>query len=393
MTSASRASPRGLAEIAADRAERDRETVGGAVPGFLPNGLTVLYGGSGTFKTFLMVGVAVRLAAGLGIGESEKVRRGLVIYFAAEDLYGVEDRALAAAVALGIRLDVPFFVVEPPGRLQEQSFSVAAINLINDLVKRSGSEPTLIVVDTLAAAAEGISLSDDGPVNAVMGSLLRIANQFRCSVAVTHHTGKHDEKNERGSRVIRDRADLSIEIEAKKGEVTATVQKSRNGPSGSKFKLTFAEANVEASEGDFISTLMLSDLTLVSQERVGSVEGSRGADERRADAILHILLEKGSVERRKLCEELSGLHLVKGKTASGLEQVRRALVILRDRGLAKYDNSKAWPSGHGPNNNPASKEAGIVGVGHWANGKPNNSKIGAVGVVGPDLTVVGDGHD
>ena len=85
-------------ESAADLIASGQSTFGKwCLPGFLPQqGAAVLYGQSGSAKSFLAIHLALCIAAGLSWFGS-KVDKGTVVYLATEDRAGIEARAVAAA--------------------------------------------------------------------------------------------------------------------------------------------------------------------------------------------------------------------------------------------------------------------------------------------------------
>ena len=109
-------SARSLAE-AAEFLQSDRSSFGSwALPGLLPQqGTAVIYGATGSTKTFFSLHIALTLAAGLPWFDG-KARAGTVAYLVSEDRQGVEARAVAAANRMGLSLsEVPLeFIACPP---------------------------------------------------------------------------------------------------------------------------------------------------------------------------------------------------------------------------------------------------------------------------------------
>ena len=228
----------------------------GAVPGLIPAGLSILYGESGARKTFTSVGLAVRVAAGLPFGRFQ-TQPGLVVIIAAEDEGGIDDRLAVSLHELGLPDTTPVGVMPLPIRADDRKFAELVIAEVRAAEVAKGIGCSLVILDTLAASVDGVSINDDGPVGAIAGNLLRIGRELGCSTLAVHHPGKGDKRRERGSQVIRDRADVSIRLEAKGANSIATVEKMRSGRTGDRLELGFILGSREIA-GETIETLVLS---------------------------------------------------------------------------------------------------------------------------------------
>ncbi|MBZ9678232.1 AAA family ATPase [Mesorhizobium sp. ES1-1] len=205
------------------------------VPGVIPAGPIILYGGSGSGKTGIAILTSVILAAGLAWA-GRPVSKGAVLFVGGEDYWNVEARLVAAARFYGVDTkDLPLAVVEPAaGGVTGSAFEAETIRHAEDLVKLTGQELAMVVVDTLGACFGDESQDDARPATKAMGVFDRISQRFQCAVIAVHHTGKSGE-GMRGSQVFFDRADAVIHAEAIGGSTKLTVKKIKNAPGRPQF--------------------------------------------------------------------------------------------------------------------------------------------------------------
>jgi hypothetical protein len=169
-----------------------------------------------------------------------------------------------AAEALGLPADTPIEVVSLPCSPTEKRFSADVIEAVERAAQDNDCRPSVVALDTFAASVEGQSLNDDVVAGAAMAAFHRIASHLGCSFVVVHHSGKDQDRAERGSKVIRDRADASIRLAAKNdGSTILTVEKMRNGQSGAHYALRFASRSIQAN-GNVIETLVLDSVELLA---------------------------------------------------------------------------------------------------------------------------------
>jgi len=172
-------------------------------------GLTVLYGASGSGKSFLALDYALQVA-----------QQDEVVYIAGEGLSGYPDRLLAWRNHYKQAIDRFHLVDDAIPMLDEEAvreFCSAVIPL----------SPKLIVIDTLARCMLG------GDENSAkdMGLFIHACNTIQrltgAAVLVVHHTGKN-RNSERGSSALRGGADSMIELSNDDGLISVNCTKSKD---------------------------------------------------------------------------------------------------------------------------------------------------------------------
>ncbi len=171
------------------------------VDGLLPaDGLMVLYGPSGTFKSFLALDIALSIASGLPF-LGHRTRRGYVVYVSAEGRGGLPARYRAWMAERGVK------------DIARVRFITEAVNLLDDgavrgleaALRELPEPPALVVIDTLARCMVGGDENSAQDIGRFVAAVDRLRGDS--AALVVHHTGK-DAGPERGSSALRGAADL-----------------------------------------------------------------------------------------------------------------------------------------------------------------------------------------
>lgn len=169
-------------------------------------GFVVLYGPSGSGKSFLALDWACRVGVG-GSWLHRRAQHGRALYVAAEGISGFRKRLTAweerNAVLVG----------------EEQvGFRNHPIDLMGDVtaviaeMKAMNPAPSLLVVDTLARCLLGGDENSAQDMGVAIANLDRIRFETGVTVLVIHHTGKNLEAQERGSSALRAAADMMLRL-------------------------------------------------------------------------------------------------------------------------------------------------------------------------------------
>jgi len=193
-------------------------------------GITVLYGESGSGKTFFTIDLAANVAAHLPWFDRETVP-GPVMYVGAEAPKTVAKRLKAWMIRHEVQhLDVA--VVQSSVDLLNGD-AEAVIELGRQLEAERG-RLAMVVVDTLARAMTGNENAPDdmGPFVAACG---KIREQLGAHVLIVHHSGKDQARGARGHSSLRATTDVEIEVTAGEGTHSAKVTKHRDEAGGQVF--------------------------------------------------------------------------------------------------------------------------------------------------------------
>jgi AAA domain/DnaB-like helicase N terminal domain len=258
----------------------------------------MLFGASGTFKSFIALDAALHVAHGLPwLGR--KTAQGPVIYIAAEGGSGLWSRVLAWHRTRNLRWqDAPLYVVPVAIDLRADAWRIV------EAAQTLGVTPSLVVVDTLSQTYSG----EENSANEVADYLREIGVRFRalwgCAVALVHHSGHIATERPRGSSAIRANLDFLLGVFRDEKEMLATLtcEKQKDGDlfDDSTFSLTVYQLGHD-DDGDKVTSLVARHLTSAEEVEEAASEESKAGRAGRGHRLLN-LIQNGMEERglRKL---------------------------------------------------------------------------------------------
>lgn len=225
-----------------------RETVD-LVQGLLPNsGLAVVYGPSGSGKSFMVLDVALHVATGRPYAGRE-VKPSGVIYIAAEGVEGFRRRVVAARDRLEAR-GVPFAMIADAPNLGGSSNDVEdLLRAIHVHSAKVGWTPGLVVIDTLARAMPGLDENSSRDMGTFIAHVDRVGRELGCLMLVVHHTGKNEGAGMRGSSALRGAAEVVWSVSFGDGVRVVTLEKSRDGKDNLRWSYDIEEVVLVEGEG------------------------------------------------------------------------------------------------------------------------------------------------
>lgn len=216
--------------------------------------LAAIVAPSGAGKTFLAIDWACHVATGKPWG-GRHVHQGAVYYLAGEGMNGLRKRTAAWEAhhkhPLG---NAPLMLADGLPTLADLSNTEAIIQSIHEsadeLFYRTGSEPTLIVIDTLARAMAGADENSSRDMGALIGGLDRIRQQWGCTVLVLHHTGHAASDRARGSSAFHAALDSEFMITPGKKSFTIRATKCKDWEAPTPLTLQWAEVEITVPNDD-----------------------------------------------------------------------------------------------------------------------------------------------
>lgn len=235
---------------------------------FLPKrSLIVLFGESGTGKSFVTIDFTMAVARGVDRWREKRVKKGRVVYIVAEGQGGFRARLNAYAEHHGFDLaDVDYGVIEVPPNLMHQPD-------ILDLCRSIGEEGTrrcdLVVVDTLAQTTPGGNENSSEDMGLVIANCQKLMHTLKTSVLLVHHAGKDTSKGARGWSGIRGASDCQIEVQGDgQGNTLAKVVKLKERAAGEVFGYHLDVIPLGLDEdGDENSTCVAVEAEVVLEEK------------------------------------------------------------------------------------------------------------------------------
>lgn len=256
------------------------------VDGYLTKrGLSVLWGPSGAFKSFVALDIALSVATGAPWHGRTTGAAKPVLYICAEGQYGFGVRGLAwcahrlpsGQVAEHFRLlPVPVNMLEP-----------ANIGALHAVAEKHGVGAALIMVDTLARNFGAGDESKTQDMNKFIAGADLLGQRFGAHVMLIHHSGKDETKGERGAYALRGAVDTSLQLE-RHGDgdrVTLHHVKQKDGPELPQLELRVVKAEaVHPLTGEIVA----SRVPVLDAPQAPNESARLGKNER---AVLEILDE------------------------------------------------------------------------------------------------------
>lgn len=243
------------------------------IKGVLPQGgLAVVYGESGSGKSFMVLDMAIAIAQGAQ-WRGRKVRQGQVAYICAEGADGFRKRLAAHSKATSTALDaLPLAVLgaAPNLMLLDDAVDLAAgIAALGDV--------SVVVVDTLAQTIPGANENAGEDMGKALGHCRRLHEMTGALVLLVHHSGKDKARGARGWSGLRAACDAELEVVRGDNGRMLRLSKSKDGVDGLEwgFDLQVVELGLDEDNDPITSCVVVEAevpaVTLVSR-KLGPVE-------------------------------------------------------------------------------------------------------------------------
>lgn len=184
----------------------------------------VVYGKSGTAKTFNVLDMAGAIASGRDWCGRETVQ-GVVLYVAAEGTGGIEKRLAALKKHRDLPDGTPLYLCPVQvnlGTTEDDARAIARFGL--QLAEKHNLPFMLTIIDTLAQSMGGGDENSTQDMSKFVDRVSLIRQLTKAATLVVHHTGKDESKGSRGSTALRGALDTEIFVSTD-GELTTTKQR------------------------------------------------------------------------------------------------------------------------------------------------------------------------
>lgn len=267
------------------------------IEGLIPErGLVVPYGPPKVGKTFIVLSMALHIAAGMA-WFGRPVKQGVVVYIAGEGLGGLALRIKAMRLRHEIPADVPFYIRPKAVNFREPTAVAELVALAREAA--AGQPIALVVIDTLARAMPGVDENSAQEVGLVIAQCDLVKEELGCTVAPIHHTGKDAERGMRGSNAIHGAVDATFRVKAAgKGRVTLINEDQKDGEPAP--PMTF---NMEE-----VSTGLRSSLVPILEDQRGPGR-PKGEDADSTELLTRVVIAMSGVREaplRRLAEAVMG---------------------------------------------------------------------------------------
>jgi len=181
------------------------------------NTFSVCFGAPAAGKTFLILDMALCIAAGRPF-HGHDVRQGPVFYIAGEGHNGFARRAAAWSKENSISLKgLPFFKSSRSIVLTDEQSVDDMLEVVDQMVEQHG-EPQMVVIDTLARAMGAADENSTKEMGAAITAVDDIREAYDCTVLAVHHTGHGNKDRARGSSALLGAVDAEFMVDKWSGD-------------------------------------------------------------------------------------------------------------------------------------------------------------------------------
>ncbi len=267
----------------------EREEISWLVKGVLPLwGLVMLYGPSGSYKSFFSLWLASQVAKGQDVLGGRSMGSG-VAYVAAEGAGGMRARVQALRRREGGWGGRIGLISIAPNLCSDNDVEQLRVALagMKDAMAAAGNVLRLVIIDTMAASTPGAEENSSQSMGAVLARLQTLAAALKVCVLIVHHVGKNAELGPRGWSGMIANADGAIELQRKNddGTVVGTLVKVKDGEAGRKFAFGLKQVELGVDpDGDPVTSCIVDWRDLPAAAVPAHKPSRRDAD---AQEVLH----------------------------------------------------------------------------------------------------------
>lgn len=235
-------------------------------------GCGLISGQWGTYKTFVAIDIAASAMSGVNFIDFAVIRKGGVLFIAAEGASEVSARLEAAIKAKCPHLrPAPFAWIDIcPALIDPRTSTTLAATAkvaADKMMAKWGLPLVLIIIDTIVVSAGYTKEGQDNDTavgQRIMSTLAELSKATGAFVLGVDHFGKTVETGTRGSSAKEGAADVVLALLGERtvvGKVTNTrlaLRKRRSGPAGEEFPFTVREMDIGADRfGEHVTTLTI----------------------------------------------------------------------------------------------------------------------------------------
>lgn len=198
------------------------------IPHVIPSqGIGMIYGESGSYKSFLALDMASCLGFGIpGQWNAPPVKND-VLFLAGEGPVAMAKKRWPAWMewqSIEFRGDHRLLIKD---RVPLYTDAEAWENVKADIAEL-GAKPSLIVIDTLSRLLMGLDENSAGDATLITHFMEQLARYYECFVLAIHHTGKDQKKGARGSSAFYANMDTVINTKTRQGGTEFRVLKQKD---------------------------------------------------------------------------------------------------------------------------------------------------------------------
>ncbi len=243
------------------------------IKGLLPKAaLGVLYGESGSGKSFLALDMAFAIARGIP-WRGLRTKQHKVVYLAAEGASGFRNRLAAYALHNDLKdQDIPLQIIDaaPNFLLKDDALDICKAALAD------AGRPGLIVIDTFAQVLAGANENASEDMGKALAHCKGIHKATGALVLLVHHSGKDASRGARGWSGLRAAADVELEVSRSGDNRALRTTKQKDGADFQEWGFKLKSVMLGQDEdGDPINSCVIEESLIIRRpksQRIGPNE-------------------------------------------------------------------------------------------------------------------------
>lgn len=243
------------------------------IKGLLPKAaLGVLYGESGSGKSFLALDMAFAIARGIP-WRGLRTKQHKVVYLAAEGASGFRNRLAAYALHHDLKdSDIPLQIIDaaPNFLLKDDALDICRAALADS------GRPGLIVIDTFAQVLAGANENASEDMGKALAHCKGIHKATGALVLLVHHSGKDASRGARGWSGLRAAADVELEVSRSGDNRALRTTKQKDGADFQEWGFKLRSILIGKDEdGDSITSCVIEESLVIRKpknKRIGPLE-------------------------------------------------------------------------------------------------------------------------
>lgn len=270
------------------------------IPGVLPAaGIGMIYGESGSYKSFLALDMGLCLAFGIpGQWNAPPVQND-VLFLAGEGPVATAKKRWPAWMewqGIGARDSHRFLIKD---RVPFYTDTDAWEHVKADLAELK-AKPSLIVIDTLTRLITGLDENSAKDASMITNFMEQLARYYECFVLAVHHTGKDQNKGARGSSAFYANMDTVLSTKLKIGGTEFRVRKQKDADVSDDISY-FAVKEIGAS-------IVLERSAALADADPKKKSGSRYSWASTEEVVKVLESLGGETSENVLAQEIAGMH-------------------------------------------------------------------------------------
>ncbi len=174
--------------------------------------LILLFGETGSFKSFLAIGIGLCVATGIDWYGCSVKRPGPVFYICGEGFAGIAKRLKAWQKHTKYEGQIPFFTSNGPADFSDSECVKQIVEIISKMVAQFG-QPALVIVDTLNRNFGTGDENSTADMTRFITGLDHLKHELDTTIMIVHHTGLGDKQRSRGSSALKAAVDVEYRLE------------------------------------------------------------------------------------------------------------------------------------------------------------------------------------